>query len=282
MTFDLISLRFHFRARTPIQFGPYASGNTLRGILGAGLRRIYCTSECPGHSGERARACPLNASCPYGQIFEPSPSPEGPSGLADPPRPFVLRAAHLDDRAIAAGEPFWFDINLFDTRKLSIEHLTRAFAEFALLESVEQRPISLSLEPAASEVKRVRVEFRTPTQLKVAGTVGEPDFATLFARLQDRISTLRALYGSGPLASDFRRMRERAAQIRTIGCQLQNISAKRRSSRTGQVHSIGGFIGTAEYEGELDEFVPYLEAARWTGVGRQCVWGKGELALQTA
>jgi len=58
------------------------------------------------------------------------------------------------------------------------------------------------------------------------------------------------------------------------------VDAERRSSRTGQVHGIGGFVGVAEYEGELGEFVPYLEAARWTGVGRQCVWGKGELHVE--
>jgi len=38
-------------------------------------------------------------------------------------------------------------------------------------------------------------------------------------------------------------------------------------------------VGIAEYEGDLAEFLPYLEAARWTGVGRQSVWGKGEISL---
>jgi hypothetical protein len=30
----------------------------------------------------------------------------------------------------------------------------------------------------------------------------------------------------------------------------------------------------------MAEFLPYLEAARWTGVGRQTVWGKGEIAVE--
>ncbi|MCU1257176.1 MAG: hypothetical protein JWO80_61, partial [Bryobacterales bacterium] len=45
--------------------------------------------------------------------------------------------------------------------------------------------------------------------------------------------------------------------------------------------SIGGFLGTAEYEGELAEFLPYLQAAKWTGVGRQSVWGKGEISVES-
>ena len=32
---------------------------------------------------------------------------------------------------------------------------------------------------------------------------------------------------------------------------------------------------------DVAEFLPYLEIARWTGVGRQTVWGKGEIAYET-
>jgi hypothetical protein len=63
-------------------------------------------------------------------------------------------------------------------------------------------------------------------------------------------------------------------------CELQMVEAERVSKGTGQRHSIGGFTGLAEYEGPVAEFLPYLEAARWTGVGRQTVWGKGEIAAE--
>ena len=61
--------------------------------------------------------------------------------------------------------------------------------------------------------------------------------------------------------------------------QMARIDVARRSSRTGQVHPIGGFVGEADYEGELSEFVPFLRAAKWVGVGRQTVWGKGMIEL---
>jgi CRISPR/Cas system endoribonuclease Cas6 (RAMP superfamily) len=48
------------------------------------------------------------------------------------------------------------------------------------------------------------------------------------------------------------------------------------------VHSLGGFTGEAEYEGELAEFLPWLRAARWVGVGRQTVWGKGEVRVESS
>ena len=65
-------------------------------------------------------------------------------------------------------------------------------------------------------------------------------------------------------------------------CEIREVNVSRRSSRTGQVHPIGGFVGEAEYEGNLTEFLPYLNAAKWTGVGRQTVWGKGHIELSTS
>jgi hypothetical protein len=123
----------------------------------------------------------------------------------------------------------------------------------------------------------------TPTELKAAGSMAErPEFAILFGRLRDRISTLRAFYGAGPLDIDFRAMGQRASGVRLKRADLKWERVERKSGRTGQVHSLGGFTGEAEYEGELAEFLPWLRAARWVCVGRQTVWGKGEVRVISA
>ena len=141
-------------------------------------------------------------------------------------------------------------------------------------------PLALDLEPQAGRVERVEVRFLSPTELKSGGTIApRPEFAILFARLRDRISTLRALYGAGPLEIDFRGMGERAATVRMSRCDVCWETVQRKSGRTGQVHPLGGFTGTAEYQGNLAEFVPWLRAARWVGVGRQTVWGKGDVRV---
>jgi hypothetical protein len=74
-------------------------------------------------------------------------------------------------------------------------------------------------------------------------------------------------------------MGERADRVRMTRCDVKQVAVARTSAQTGQSHSLGGFVGSAEYEGELAEFAPYLKAAQWTGVGRQTVWGKGECAI---
>jgi hypothetical protein len=262
LTFDFLPLRFRFVARTQIYFPRGNPANVLRGAFGATLKRIASAET-------------------YARIFEPK-SQGGPSGLADPPRPFVFRARHLDGLTISAGEEFHFDVNIFDVGGDTASCFTRVFSEFepARLQGVD-RPSEaqrVRLDPAPDSVRRVRVEFLTPTELKSRGKIVErPEFPILFGRIRDRVSTLGALYGSGPLGIDFTEMGERAAAVWLAQCDIRPVEAERRSGRTGRTHPMGGFVGWAEYEGELAEFLPYLEAARWTGVGRQTVWGKGEI-----
>ena len=262
MTFDLEACRFHFSARDAMHFHPGQAGNVLRGALGSILRKITCAED-------------------YSRIFEPvSPvlaAGAGPSGLADWPRPFVIRAASLDGQTLRPGDPFSFGLNLFNIRDPALEHFTRAFAQWAHLVSVEHSQVVVDLSPGSTRVSRIQVEFQTPTELKAAAGVGSVEFPVLLARARDRVSTLRSLYGAGPLEIDFRGLAERARFVKTVRCELRRIAIERRSSRTGQRHGIGGFIGIAEYEGDLAEFLPYLHAAHWTGVGRHCTWGNGQI-----
>ena len=204
----------------------------------------------------------------------------------------MLRAAHLDGRTIPPGAAFHFDVHLCDMqsdrRPLFIAAFTR-LAEKGLgpvrartqLLSVDQENIAIDLGGSPESASRIRVQFVTPTELKGAP---RPEFPVLFARLRDGISTLRALYGPGLLDIDFRTTGERAARVTLSRCDLAWHSAQRRSSRTGQTHPIGGFTGEAEYQAEYDgdlaEFLPYLRAGQWTGVGRQTVRGKGEICFR--
>ena len=310
MLFRLYPLRFSFRARERVYFPPGKPANILRGAFGTIFQRMACIPHCRG-----ARSCEIRESCPYARMFEPSALERGPSGLADWPRPFVFRADHLDGRTIEAGASFHFDLNLFEMHGPAIAYLVLTFGELAregvgpgrkraeltdvsqvenngstrahvydgqrLLMGEAPAPMVLDLSPPAEPVHRVRVRFVTPTELKSGQKLAErPEFPVLAGRIRDRLSTLRELYGDGPLPIDFRAFGERASRVRMTRCDIRRVSVERRSSRTGEFHPIGGFVGEAEYEGELAEFVPYLRAAKWVGVGRQTVWGKGEVEVE--
>jgi hypothetical protein len=313
MRFQFFPLRFEFIALDSLFFPPGNAANILRGALGIIFRQIACRPDCRDTS-----TCEARQSCPYARVFEPARSAAdkapGPSGFNYRPRPFVFRARHLDGRAIQPQESFHFDVHVFSLDPAVLAYFVLTFAELAreglgprrgkadlqcvrrlASESLPEQllyqgsttamtgsiePVSLDLDPAASAPNRIRVEFLSPTELKHEREIASrPEFPILFGRIRDRISTLRALYGPGALAIDFRGIGERAAAVRMTRCEIHRQEAVRRSTRTGQGHSLGGFVGLAEYEGELGEFLPYLEAGRWVGVGRQAVWGKGEIAI---
>jgi hypothetical protein len=284
--FSFHRLRFAFQAEGPVHFAKMAA-NTLRGAFGYALRAT---------AGERE----------FQAIFAPGAAGAHPSGLADLPRPFVFRSAHLDGAAIEPGQSFHFDVHLFETRRPLAGTFAAAFrmmgqrgfgAESSRVElravhhidlegqnvapSEVEHPLVLSLSPCPAPVQAVSVDFVTPTELKwQEQVVSEPLFPILFARVRDRIATLRALYGGGPLDIDFRAMGERASAVHMTASEIRFLEATRRSSRTGQRHPIGGFVGRARYEGPLAEFLPWLRAAAFTGVGRQTTWGKGEIRVR--
>jgi hypothetical protein len=303
VTFELYPTRFAFTALDSLFFPAGKPGNILRGAFGTIFRKIACVPECPGLRGGSVRDCELRDKCAYARLFEPASVGKGPSGLADWPRPFVFRASRLDGQTIAAGDSFHFDLHIFEMRDPALPFFVLAFAQIASeglgpgrgrakLVAVHQLddegapfhqvydgvasliqqpapPLVLDLEAPAEPVGNVRVRFVTPTELKSGHRLADrPDFASLFGRIRDRLSTLRALYGAGPLSIDFRGMGERAARVQMTRCDLQWVSAARRSAKTGQIHPLGGFVGQAEYEGELGRQVDRRRAAHGLGERR--------------
>jgi hypothetical protein len=218
----------------------------------------------------------------------------------------------LDGSTLRPGTEFHFDVHLFQIRDPEISCFVQALGEFghegfgprrlrAELIAVDQLDISgaaiqrlfdgtnlygnggivasqLSLDSLEIDVRRVELRFSTPTELKHENQVTlRPEFGVLMSRIRDRLSTLGQLYGDGPLHIDFAEFGRRAGRVLMTRCEVEWVDVQRVSARTGQRHSLGGIVGLARYEGELAEFLPFLHAAQFTGVGRQTTWGKGEL-----
>ena len=304
--FVVWSFRFRLQAEEPVFFPPGKAANVLRGAFGTIFRRMACIPEC-----EDTRTCDMAGKCAYAMLFEPRQewvNEAGPSGLADWPRPFVFRALHLDGRRIERGEEFYFDVVLFEPPERPLPYFVLVFRELAeaglgpsrgraVLTAVEDltgggelvfdgrrmrdaelagRRFELG-EPEGVAVERVAVRFVTPTELKVGGELAaRPEFGVLVRRIRDRVSNLRAFYQGGGLGVDFEGLAELADRVRMTRCAVRyEGGVERRSSRTGMRHGLGGFVGEAEYEGELGPLMPYLRVGEWVGVGRQTVWGKG-------
>jgi hypothetical protein len=277
--FELLHCRFHFRAIDEIRFPRAQAGNTVRGALGDLLRALPCVPGCAVEHSASIR------NCAYERIFKPVRSAALPPGFGDPPRPFVIRTAHLDGLRVLPEDSFFVDVHLFAPDELN--WFTDAFRGFnirgarAELVNVETRRIELPLDSAGVAVAGCTIHFRTPTELKYEGSESAPpEFHVLFKRVRDRVSTLNRLYGRDQIDVDFQQLGLLAERVKMVTSAIQHHSRERTSSRSGQTHPIGGFTGSVEYEGDLATFAPWLRVAEWTGVGRQTTWGKGDIRVE--
>lgn len=256
LTFRVWTCRAEFEARAPLRF-PALAGNAFRGALGYRL---------PPH------------------VFSPR-ADLGPSGLRDRPRPFVLRAAHLDSLSLAPGARFELRLNVFAEAALgplraALDGLGVQGAGL-LLDDFSARLINVDLSARDTAPARVRVLLRTPLEMKGWSGAGLPPFAVLAARLRDRVSALGAFYQGGAPEFDFTGLAQRAAAVEAREGRLETKTTVRRSRRTDRTNPMGGLVGWVDYEGPLAEFVGLLEAGYWTGVGRHTVWGQGWIERQT-
>ncbi len=227
-----------------VRFGRFDAANLIRGHFGKELFRAQPEL--------------------YQRLYNPEPLTDGPSGFADPPRPIRLITRHLAGRSFQAGQPIGFQVHLFDLSLLP------AFGANSF------RTLHIDLNAPFPATAELEIQFLTPTELR---GVPEPDFGPLFARLRDRLSLLRTFYGDGPLEIDFRGLGERARQVQLLSTHLESMHASRRSTSQQTRHPLGGFFGTARYAGDLTEFLPYLYAGQFTGLGKYTVWGQGEISI---
>lgn len=255
LDFAFTACRAVFRPAGRLRF-PAQAANALRGLLGFALEP---------------------------ELFRPVRD-KGPSGLRHPPRPFVLHASHLNAAVFEPGEPFLVDLAVFTGDPSPFGAALASLSAFsggsAALEQFHTDRLVADLSPRASAPPRIRVRFTTPTEIKGVPASAPPEFAILMARLRDRISALRSFYGAGPPAIDFKRFLDNAREVRSLGGEIVHFGGERRSSRTGQRHPLGGFMGHCDYAGDFRQYLPWLEVAEHACVGRQTVWGHGRLIVE--
>jgi CRISPR/Cas system endoribonuclease Cas6 (RAMP superfamily) len=129
--------------------------------------------------------------------------------------------------------------------------------------------------------QRITIRFRTPTLLRADGeVVRRPEFHHVFKRLRDRINALCTFFGDAPLELDFRGLGQRAEKVRTVSARIDWVERYRTSSKTRQRHELSGFVGEATYEGQLEEFLPWLALGELLHVGKHAAWGNGWIELR--
>ncbi|HSR51719.1 MAG TPA: CRISPR system precrRNA processing endoribonuclease RAMP protein Cas6 [Acidobacteriota bacterium] len=127
--------------------------------------------------------------------------------------------------------------------------------------------------------RRWKMDFLTPTRLQNRGRlVEDPDFPVLMQRLCERVETLSRLYASD-LRFDVEAILEEASRTRLIDSQIRWDDWERYSNRQQTRMRLGGFRGTATYEGNLSFFTPLLALGEWLNVGKGATFGLGRFQV---
>ncbi len=300
--------RLRLSPREELVLPYWTRGSVLRGALGIALRRLVCHDL-----SLFCLECPFYGRCPYPEVFEGA-RPQTTARLrtfTDVPRPFILDPPPGERTAYRPGEEATFGLTLAGRGSRHIAYFVAAFQSLAdegigprrarfRLEAVEALgpgdvtatvfrdkpevtpavlPIRASdlVEPGDASLDSLELRFKTPTDLRDGGRpVTRPLFGPLVRRLRDRASALSAFYADAPLAIDFKSLGNEAEGVRLVDDRTRRVAVERPSSRTGQRHDIGGFVGAARYEGAaIGPLMPLVRLGEVIHAGKHAAFGNG-------
>jgi hypothetical protein len=297
-------LLFELQPHVPLHLPVEIRGNVLRGAFGTVLQRAVCDSQTPCNLN-----CPRRDTCAYAMLFEPQwPIQfEKPKAQAAP-RGFLFRPTQDSSPDFGPGQPLCFELRLFgqiidvfpfflntflslDREGLhgkpvhlsSVQTLDWSGASRGELVSrgkvTRNQPLVLKLgdlrAPSPPDGP-IRIDFLTPTCLQHDGKDQRiPTLEALVCCLRDRLSGLVQLYEGCEWQADYGAMGRLAAEAEIVYCHGKWQKGKRRSSRTGQVMPLAGFLGTIVYENVHPALWRMLVVGQEVHVGAHTVWGNG-------
>ena len=296
---------------------PRHKGSALRGGFGHTLKRLTCY-----HRGGDCAQCSLGNDCVYGYLFETSPPGDSEvlRNLSEVARPFVIEPPLEQRETYEPGERLDFYVVLIGRgigylpyfvlafQQLGNAGLGRSRGRFELQEVValgpneSEEPIFSLLDQmirdcdvdlgaaewqdraAALMADSINVAFLAPTRLKHSRRfVREgPRFQVLIRALLGRVSSLSYFHCGDRWETDFRGWIDRASEVHLASADTHWVDWARYSGRQRQRVRMGGLVGSATYEGNIEPFLPLLAVGENVHVGKGTVFGNGWLALRNA
>jgi len=310
--FRVARYRFRLQAVEEARLPRY-KGGTLHGGFGNVFKRAVCAY--PDWRARDCPACALRSRCAYTYVFETLPPNDVDitGKLSDAPRPFVLEPP-LDRRTdYRAGDVLPFGLVLVGQgihylpyfiavfQALGEAGLGRDRGRFHLREVEAVHPLSgetvtvyraadraardCDLSAGYAEVEaaaralpadRLRLRFLTPVRVKYNGNyVTEPPFHVLFRNAMRRVSWLSYFHCGERWEADFPALVAAAERVATVRMATTWVDWGRTSTRQRRDMTLGGFIGQAEYAGELGPFLPVMLLGSVVHVGKACTFGHG-------
>lgn len=306
---EFAEITFHAMASRPCRLGQFA-GTTLRGALGAALKRLCCHQRLADGDCDR---CLVRDRCVYAVVFEGVPPADREIMRKYPriPHPFVLCVEADTPQEFNERTEMRFGIRLFGraidsypfivqaVRDMLTRGLGRDRVEMDLLRAEDGQtniyvrgdttvspPRTESLFRGKSDSQgpsEICARLLSPLRLQVNGAVDKkPALGTLMRAAVRRLKVLCAFYGAGTnvdLPSD---LLDAADRCTILQCSYRPWEVRRYSSRQERRMAFDTVIGGATYDWpdpSLDPR-PLMRAAEILHVGKGTAFGFGRIAFE--
>ncbi|WP_017754495.1 CRISPR system precrRNA processing endoribonuclease RAMP protein Cas6 [Calidifontibacillus oryziterrae] len=293
---------------------PPFKGSTFRGSFGHAFKEVACTCPnngngvSPKHFDHCVYAYVFETSSPEGsEILINNESI---------PRPFLLEPPNDSKTYFAPGERFTFGFSLFGKgieylpyfiyvldamgrqgfgrgqKQAELRQVwsVDAYGDLAkpIFSNAQRKVINDFIIVTGEEILtqncelsgECRIHFASPARLKYDGEfVSNPAFHIVLRSAVRRITSLLYFHHDEPkLNFDFGRLFQQAEK--EITCKKSNVewtSWERYSNRQKQRLKMGGIVGNAAYQGDFEPYLPWLQLAEWSNIGKNPVFGLGKV-----
>ncbi|MDQ0157387.1 CRISPR system precrRNA processing endoribonuclease RAMP protein Cas6 [Robertmurraya andreesenii] len=301
----LIQLKAYYQAGNNSVHLPSYQGSTFRGVFGHVFKKIACM--CPKQNKH-------HENCPYAYIFETSPQKDvsGVISSEDIPRPFIISSD--TKQHYSPGERFAINVTLFGNAVGYIEYFIYVLFHMGNMgfgkgnQQAELRQVFLVDENGdyqnqifqkqkitnvdfvlnggnfledKKNKSNVQLYFVTPARIKYQGHyIDTPDFHKIFRSAVRRITSLLYYHHKQQqLDIDFKELFKKAEKVKLVHSDVSWYDWERYSNRQKERMKLGGIVGKATYEGDLEPFIPWLQLAEWTHIGKNTTFGLGKIRV---
>jgi len=130
--------------------------------------------------------------------------------------------------------------------------------------------------------RRIKLTFISPLRLRYDGSyIHHPEFYHLVKSLLGRLSSLSYFYCGEELRIKFKEFIRKAQKVRLIFSDYSWQDWWRYSSRQKVRMALGGVVGEAIFEGELDPFLPFLCWGELINAGKGTTFGLGRYRIES-
>lgn len=308
MSVSFIVLKFKLKALDRVLLPPFPA-ITLRGGLGATLKKVYCvhrrlSSEC--------KECILKNKCSYAYLFETYSDKDVsvvPFSGETVPHPFVLymkssndvirleEGGHFDFEMVLIGRAIEFlpyviyGVEFFGDSGIGLNK-----SRFSLERVVDDMGTEIygtdkqfkkvyhvhHWSPTDGEdVEMLKVKFVTPLRVKRDGKLTDNiDFGTLVRGIIRRAVNLAYFHCDSMLEEGFSELSRTADSVSLVHGDTRWVEFQRYSGRQKEILSLGGVVGELTFRNVPGVFMPYLELGERIHVGKNTGFGFGKIKVE--